>query len=74
MRPERVTTYIVGVAGVARGSVAADAPRVPVAAADQAVDDSYSDIHIAGAFGKAVPVVGVAGDASARDVAAVART
>ena len=74
MRPERVTTYIVGVAGVARGSVAAAAPRVPVAAADQAVDDADSDIHIAGAFGKAVPVVGVAGDASACDVAAVART
>ena len=78
VRPERVTTYIVGVAGVARGSVAAAAPRVLVAAA-RVVDDADSDVHIAGAIGKAVLVVGLAGGASARwaaahDVAAVVQT
>ena len=51
------------------------APLVLVAAA-QVVDDADSDVHIAGAVGKAaaVPVVGLAGGAAARDVAAVVRT
>ena len=79
MEHERVAAYIVGVAGVALGSVAAAAPRVPVVAAVQAVDDVYSDVRIGGAVGKAVPVIGLAGGASGRraavhDVAAVGRT
>ena len=66
MRPERVAAHIVGVVEVAVGSVVAAAPRVLV-------------VHIAGAVGKAVPVVGLAGGASARraaarDLAAVVRT
>ena len=44
MGPERVAAYIVGVAGVALGSVAVAAPRVPVVAA-QAVDDADSDVQ-----------------------------
>ena len=45
----------------------------------QAVDDADSDVHIGGTVGKAVPVVGLAGGASAlwaaaHDVAAVGRT
>ena len=63
---ERVAAHIVGVAGAALGSVAAAAPQVPVVAAAQAVADVDSDVHIGGAVGKAVPVVGLAGDASAR--------
>ena len=63
---EMVAAYIVSVAGVALGSVAAAAPRVPVVAAAQAVDDADSDVHIGGAVGKAVPAVGLAGGASAR--------
>ena len=44
-----------------------------------AVDDADSDVHIGGAGGKAVPVVGLAGGASAlraaaHDVGAVGRT
>ena len=78
VRPERVAAHIVGFAEVALGSVAAAAPRVLVAAA-QVVDDADSDVHIAGAVGKGVPAVGLAGGASARraaahDVAAVGRT
>ena len=69
VRPERVATHIVGAVEVALGSVAAAALRVLVAAA-QVVDDADSDVHIAGAFGKAVPVVGLAGGASARRAAA----
>ena len=76
---ERMATYIVGVAGVVLGSVAAAAPRVPVVAAAQAVADADSDVRIGGAVGKAVPVVGLAvgasaGRAAAHDVAAVVRT
>ena len=78
MRPERMAAHIVGVVEVAFGSVAAAAPRVLVAAA-RVVDDADSDVHIAGAIGKAVLVVGLAGGASARwaaahDVAAVVQT
>ena len=67
-----------GVVEVALGSVAAAAPKVLVASA-QIADDADSDVHIAGAVRKAVPVVGFAGGASARraaaqDVAAVVRT
>ena len=76
--PEGVAAYIVGVDGVALGSVAATAPQVPVVAADQAVDDADSDVYIAGVVGKAVPVAGLAGGtsacrAAAHDVAAVVR-
>ena len=78
VRLERVAAHIVGVVEVALGSVAAAAPRVLVAAA-QVVSDADSDVHIAGAVGKAVPVVGLARGisahrAAARDVAAVVRT
>ena len=78
VRPERVAVHIVGVVEVALGSVAAAAPPVLVAAA-RVVDDADSDVHIAEAVGKAFPVAGLAGGASARraaarDVAAVVRT
>ena len=62
---ERVAAYIVGVAGVALGSMAAAAPRVLVAAV-QAVDDADFNVHIAGAAGTTVLVAGFAGSASAR--------
>ena len=67
---ERVPGYIMGVAGVALGSVAAAAPRLPVVAAAQAVDVAGSDVPMSGAVGKAVPVVGLAGGASGRRAAA----
>ena len=75
---ERVAVHIVGVVEVALGSVAAAAPPVLVAAA-RVVDDADSDVHIAEAVGKAFPVAGLAGGASARraaahDLAAVVRT
>ena len=79
MRPERVAAYIVGVAAVGLGTVAAAAARVLVVAAAWVVDDADPDVHIAGAVGKAVLVAGLAGGAShcwaaAHDVAAVGRT
>ena len=80
MRPERVAAHIVVVVGVALGSVAVAAPRVVVVVAAQAVEgvqrqgelsqNPRNMVHIAGALGKAVPVVGLAGGASARRAAA----
>ena len=66
IKHQLIIIIIVGVAGVALGSVAAAAPQVPVVAAAQAVADADSDVHIGGAVGKAVPVVGLAGGASGR--------
>ena len=80
VRPERVAAYIVGVAAVGIGTVAAAAARVLVVAAAWVVDDADPDVHIAGAVGKAVLVTGFVGDgtsarrAAAHDVAAVGRT
>ena len=83
MRPEKVAAYIVGVAAVGLGTVAAAAAaaaRVLAVAAAQVVDDVDPDVHIAGAVGKAVTVIGFvsagtsARRAAAHDVAAVGWT